>query len=188
MSLRRTRRERALAALVALGAVGASSMVDAAITSVSAQAPAPGGNAPTETPPPEAERSVPGEVLIILATETVGSIDPALESMPALRQPPFSAFRGLRLLARPTIRVTIGRPVQVPLPNGRVLQLIVSDVTPEGRHRVRVSINRPDQNDYLPLLEIVAPAGDPFFVAGQSFMGGTLVIGVRLGERPTRTP
>jgi len=54
---------------------------------------------------------------------------------------------------------------------------------PNGRFRVRVSINRPNQRDYLPLLQVVASPGDPFFVAGQSHAGGTLVIGVRVGER-----
>ncbi len=55
---------------------------------------------------------------------------------------------------------------------------------PNGRYRVRVSINRPEQNDYLPLLSVVASPGDPFFVAGQRHQGGTLVIGVRVGTRP----
>lgn len=133
-----------------------------------------------------APSEVAGEVLVILASETPGEIDPALSSMQALRQPPFNAFHSMQLLARPSIRMTVGQPQNVPLPNGRVLQLVLESVTPEGRYRVRVSINRPEQQDYLPLLEIVAPPGDPFFLAGQNFMGGTLVLGVRLGERAPR--
>ncbi len=129
---------------------------------------------------------VPGEVFVILASEAAGEIAPELASMPALRQPPFNAFHSMRLLARPTVRLTMGEPETIPLPNGRILQLVVEERTAEGRYRVRVSINRPEQRDYLPLLEIVAPPGDPFFLAGQSFMGGTLVLGVRLGERPAR--
>ncbi|MBX7194205.1 MAG: hypothetical protein K1X94_19275 [Sandaracinaceae bacterium] len=129
---------------------------------------------------------VSGEVLVILASEREGEVDPALQSMQALRQPPFNGFHSMQLLARPTIHLTVGQPQNVPLPNGRVLQLALESITPEGRYRVRVSINRPEQQDYLPLLEIVAPPGDPFFLAGQNFMGGTLVIGIRLGERPAR--
>jgi hypothetical protein len=129
---------------------------------------------------------VAGEVLVILASERVGEIDPALATMQALRQPPFNAYHTMQLLARPEIRLVVGQPTNVPLPNGRVLQIELDSVTPEGRYRVRVSINRPEQRDYLPLVEIVAPPGDPFFLAGQNFMGGTLVLGVRLGERAPR--
>ena len=49
----------------------------------------------------------------------------------------------------------------------------------DGRHRVEVSINKPNKQDYLPLLTVLA-SKQPFFVAGQSFKGGTLIIGVRL--------
>jgi hypothetical protein len=33
-------------------------------------------------------------------------------------------------------------------------------------------------------MTVVASPGDPFFVAGQSYKGGTLAIGVRIGEEP----
>ncbi|GAB4194753.1 MAG: hypothetical protein OHK0013_00290 [Sandaracinaceae bacterium] len=146
---------------------------------------------PTQAQGPSADghqvpREVSGEVLVILASERVGEIDPALATMQALRQPPFNGYHTMQLLLRPSIRLTVGQPATVPLPNGRVLQLVLDAITPEGRYRVRVSINRPEQRDYLPLVEIVAPPGDPFFLAGQNFMGGTLVLGVRLGERSSR--
>ncbi len=167
------------------------------VTIASLLAVAPVSAQPSRAPQPQvttgpgpAQRVVPnevaGEVFVILASESPGEIDPALSSMQALRQPPFNAFHSMQLLARPSIRLVVGQPQNVPLPNGRVLQLALDSVTPEGRYRVRVSINRPEQQDYLPLLEIVAPPGDPFFLAGQNFMGGTLVIGVRLGERAPR--
>ena len=129
----------------------------------------------------EAQRAVPGEVLVVLAKEEAGQIDPALANVPALRRPPFNSFRSMRVLSRPRIQLRVGQPHVVELPNGRRLQLVLQQVMPDGRYRVRVSINRPDQNDYLPLLQVVASPGDPFFVAGQSHQGGTLVIGVRVG-------
>ncbi len=129
------------------------------------------------------DRAVPGEVLVVLAKEEAGRIDPALENVPALRRPPFNAFRSMRVLSRPRVELREGRPVEVELPNGRRLQLVLQQVMPDGRYRMRVSINRPNQNDYLPLLQVVASPGDPFFVAGQSHEGGTLVIGVRVGVR-----
>ena len=60
------------------------------------------------------------------------------------------------------------------------LRIRLQQQTPDGRYRVRVSINRPNQTDYLPLLQVLASPGDPFFVAGQAHDGGTLVIGITL--------
>lgn len=133
-----------------------------------------------------APSEVRGEVLVILASEREGTIAPELESLQALRQPPFNAFHSMTLLMRPAITLRVGEPHDLELPNGRVLRIVLEAITPEGRYRVRVSINRREQQDYLPLLEIVAPPGDPFFLAGQNFMGGTMVLGVRLGERASR--
>jgi len=133
---------------------------------------------------PAQAQQLSGEVLVVLAKEEAGTIDTALANVPALRRPPFNSFRSMRVLSRPSVAIRVGRPSTVNLPNGRRLQLVVQQVLPDGRYRVRVSINRPNQNDYLPLLQVVASPGDPFFVAGQSHQGGTLVIGVRVGERP----
>jgi hypothetical protein len=66
--------------------------------------------------------------------------------------------------------------------------LTLLDRLPDGRAQVQVSINRPYEKDYLPLLQVKASLGEHFFVAGQKFEGGTLVIGVRVGERVKRTP
>lgn len=137
--------------------------------------------------PAQAQRpgTVRGEVLVVLAKEAAGRMDPALANVPALRRPPFNAFRSMEVLSRPRVDLRVNRPTTVELPNGRRLQLVLQQVMPDGRYRVRVSINRPNQNDYLPLLQVVASPGDPFFVAGQSHQGGTLVIGIRIGERRT---
>jgi len=132
----------------------------------------------------EAQRAVTGEVLVILAKEEDGTIDPALSSITALRRPPFDAFSSMTVLSRPTVSLRVNQATTVELPNGRRLQLVLQQVMPDGRYRVRVSINRPEQNDYLRLLQVVASPGDPFFVAGQRYQGGTLVIGVRVGTTP----
>ena len=60
------------------------------------------------------------------------------------------------------------------------MRIRLQQIMPDGRYRVRVSIDRPDADAYLPLLQVVASPGDPFFVAGQSHDGGTLVIGITL--------
>jgi hypothetical protein len=84
----------------------------------------------------------------------------------------------MKILSRPKLTLIPGRDALVPLPNGRRVKLTLLRVMPDGRYKVRAAINRPDKSDYLPLLQVVASAGDPFFVAGQSYQGGTLVVGV----------
>ena len=131
--------------------------------------------------------SVPGEVMVILAKEAPGPVDAALRNVAALRRPPFDSFRAMELLSRPRVQLRVDAPEDVRLPNGRRVRIILQQVLPDGRFRMRVSINRPNQNDYLPLLTVVASPGDPFFVAGQSHDGGTLIIGVRVGRAPAAT-
>ncbi|KPK14222.1 MAG: hypothetical protein AMJ62_13520 [Myxococcales bacterium SG8_38] len=125
-----------------------------------------------------ASSSVPAEVLVVLAKEEAGEIDPQLKKLTALRRPPFNSFRSMKILSRPKVTLTPGKDALVSLPNGRRVKLTLLRVMPDGRYKVRAAINRPDKADYLPLLQVVASAGDPFFVAGQAYQGGTLVVGV----------
>ena len=122
--------------------------------------------------------SVPAEVLVVLAKEEAGKIDPQLQKLTALRRPPFNSFRSMTILSRPKLKLTPGKDALVSLPNGRRMKLTLLRVMPDGRYKVRAAINRPDKSDYLPLLQVVASPGDPFFVAGQTYQGGTLVVGV----------
>jgi hypothetical protein len=122
--------------------------------------------------------SVPAEVLVVLAKEEPGKIDPQLQKLTALRRPPFNSFRSMKILSRPKLKLTPGKDALVSLPNGRRMKLTLLRVMPDGRYKVKAAINRPDKSDYLPLLQVVASAGDPFFVAGQTYQGGTLVVGV----------
>ena len=129
--------------------------------------------------------SVPAEVLVILAKEEPGKIDPQLQKLTALRRPPFNSFRSMTILSRPKLKLTPGKDALVSLPNGRRMKLTLLRVMPDGRYKVKAAINRPDKSDYLPLLQVVASAGDPFFVAGQTYQGGTLVVGVIVDPKKT---
>lgn len=129
--------------------------------------------------------NVPAEVLVVLAKEEAGKIDPQLKKLTALRRPPFNSFRSMTILSRPKLTLTPGKDAFVSLPNGRRLKLTLLRVMPDGRYKVRAAINRPNKSDYLPLLQVVAAAGDPFFVAGQSYQGGTLVVGVTVDPKKT---
>jgi hypothetical protein len=129
-----------------------------------------------------ASESVAAEVFVILASEKAGKIAPDLAKIKALRQPPFSSFRTMEVLQKSKVELKKGQPVTVTLPNGRRLMLKLQQQMPDGRSKVQLSINRPNKKDYLPLLEVIAKQGEPFFVAGQKYQGGTLVIGVEIGK------
>jgi hypothetical protein len=132
--------------------------------------------------PARAEEPVKGEVLVVLAKEPAGPIDPKLKAIAALQKPPFNGFGTMELIATNAVTLTDTTPATVALPNGRSLQIKLVERMPDGRHKVSVSINRPDKQDYLPLLTVIA-SGEPFFVAGQKHAGGTLVIGVQIGGK-----
>ncbi len=157
-------RRRLLLAVVA-SVLGTSSLAAAQSSSLTR----------SDRPP---SKNVPAEVLVVLAKEEQGQIDPQLKKLTALRRPPFNSFRSMKILSRPKVTLTPGKDALVSLPNGRRMKLTLLRVMPDGRYKVRAAINRPDKSDYLPLLQVVASAGDPFFVAGQAYQGGTLVVGV----------
>ena len=63
------------------------------------------------------------------------------------------------------------------MPNKRVLQVTLQDVTADGRFKIAAAINDPNGGAFLKLLEVTAAANETFFVAGQSYDGGILVLG-----------
>lgn len=128
---------------------------------------------------------VDGEVLVVLAKESAGKFDPSLKSLGALRRPPFNSFKSMTLLERPKIKMVLKTPTDVKLPNGRTIQVWVDRQLPDGRYLVKVSINKPGKKDYLRLLQVSTSPGDPFFVVGQSHAGGTLVVGITVGQKKT---
>lgn len=128
-------------------------------------------------PPASATRA---EVLVILAKDE-GPMAAELKKIEALHKPPFNAFKSMTVLKKHEIEVAKGKPVDVQLPNGRKLQLQMVEALPDGRFKIKVSINKPKKQDYLPLLQVIASPTEPFFIAGQSFEGGTMIIGVQVG-------
>lgn len=125
-----------------------------------------------------------GEVLVLLASEKEGTIDPSLSQLRALKHPPFNGFKSMKIMSRSSVALLTDEPVAIELPKKRWLVLTLVQRLADGRAKVQLSINKPNQKDYLPMLNVVISAGEPFFVAGQKFEGGTLVVGVRVGERP----
>jgi hypothetical protein len=129
-----------------------------------------------------------GEIYVVFASEAEGTIDPNLAHIRALKHPPFNGFKTMKLLTHQDVALLTDEPVAIELPKRRWLVLTLVSRLADGRAKVQLSINKPNQKDYLPLLNVIISAGEPFFVAGQKFEGGTLVVGVRVGERPKRAP
>jgi hypothetical protein len=128
-----------------------------------------------------AEQTLTGEVMVILAKAEPGAFDPKLAKLPALRKPPFDGYQSMTLLSSADVRLRDEAATFTELPKGRKLMLKLLGRTADGRQRVEVSINKPGKRDYLPLLTILA-SRQPFFVAGQNYRGGTLIIGVRVNR------
>ena len=124
---------------------------------------------------------VKGNVMVIFASKNDGKVDKELRKLPALKKEPFDAYKTMKVLSKHAITLKTGKAVSVELPNGRHLKLNLLERMKDGRHKVQVSINRPKKKDYLPLLQVMA-SGEPFFVAGQKYKDGMLIIVVRISE------
>ena len=126
------------------------------------------------------------EIVILHATNDGSGIDPKIGKMPALGQPPFSSYNSYKLLDRVKLPLGKGKSSTTKLPTGRDLMVSLKDVidakkaVEARKYVVTASIQKPDGNSFLPLLEVNAKPGEPFFVAGQTYKGGTLVIGIKV--------
>ncbi len=130
--------------------------------------------------------SVPVEIIVLHATTGDGGIDASLGSLPQLKKPPFSAYNSYALLTRRPVSLTTSKPETTALPNGRSLRTTLVGTAPMDRYRIAASINQPKSDagseNFLPLLEVTAHRGEIFFVAGQSYKGGILVVGIKIGK------
>jgi len=128
-------------------------------------------------------KAVHVEVLVILAEHTDGGplLDPKLGDLP-IRQEPFVRYNSYQLLDRKELALEVGKSTADPLPNGRTLQLTLAEVTPNGpkwRFHIRAAIDDPSKAAaFLKQLDVTAGQNEPFFVAGQSYRGGTLFLEV----------
>ncbi len=144
--------------------------------------------APSASSGTAATASAKIDVMMLHATaEEPGSIDPRIDEghprgqgpSAQLTKPPFSAYKTYRLKDRKALVLEKGKPTSTTLPNGRTLQVTLSDVVVdkgEKRYRLSASISQPSGPAYLPLLEVTASPGKTFFVAGQAYDKGSLVL------------
>ena len=150
-----------------LGAMAAS------VVAVSSGAP-PARAAAPKTP------NVEIRVMHGLHSDAGASIDPKLRDLPQLtRDEPFVRYNVYKLIDDKVVPLEKGKPASYDIVNGRTMQITLVDVTQEkneSRYHVRAEINEPGKKAYLRLLEVTASANQPFFVAGQSYQGGTLFL------------
>ena len=160
----------ALAAAVALGTL-----------SPSAQAQDTGSPSQAQTQGP-----VSAELVILHATNDGTGIDPKLGKMPELGKPPFSSYNSYKLVERVTLPLEKGKQATTKLPNDRVMAVVLKDILQGSKKGdppkfvVSASIQKPEGTAFLPLLEVNAKAGETFFVAGQTYKGGILVLGLKI--------
>ncbi len=162
--------ERRVLLLAVFGALAASLPPSIALADAP---PAPPGARPA------AAVIVNAEILILHATMTPGpgSVPPG---MPQLTKPPFSVFNTYRVLDKKIIPIEVGKTGPYTLPNNRVLQVTFVNPTPDKRFHIQVAINQPGGNAFLKLLEVTAGPNETFFVAGQPYKEGILVLGITL--------
>jgi hypothetical protein len=146
--------------------------------------------AAADTRPTPAQAPVPAsvnmEVIVLHGTNDGTGIDSKIGKIPELAKPPFSSYNSYKLLDRPKVAVQKGKQTKIKLPNEREMAIELKDIiAPKKkdevtRYVVSTSIQKPGGNTFLPLLEVNAKAGEWFFVAGQTYKGGILVIGVKV--------
>ncbi|HWL86099.1 MAG TPA: hypothetical protein VNO21_09875 [Polyangiaceae bacterium] len=163
------------AVCISVGTLSAFAMV--AVTSTrAAQAQAPESE----------DTTAQAEVLVLQASKQpgAGSIDPSIGNLPQLKKPPFDAYNTFRLVDRKAVSLKKGTPADLPLVDGRKLELVLLDKTGKpSRYRLAASISAPKGAAFLKRIEVSASANEPFFVAGQSHQGGILVLGIAIREK-----
>jgi|HubBroStandDraft_2_1064218.scaffolds.fasta_scaffold147863_2 hypothetical protein len=126
--------------------------------------------------------SIEVSVIHAMRTDSGAAIDPRLRDLPQLtREEPFVRYNVYSLLERKELSLETGKAATDPLVNGRLLELTLLDVTDRAgqkRFHLRAAIDEPGAKPLV--LEVTAGKNEPFFVAGQSYRGGTLFLELRV--------
>jgi hypothetical protein len=129
---------------------------------------------------------VQAEVIVLHATNDGKGIDPSIGKIPALERPPFSSYNSYKLLEKYDLKLPKGEAKDKKLPDGGKLALMFKEVS-RGKKKddptkfvVSATIEKADGKQFLPGLDVNALKGEYFFIAGQKYNGGILVIGVKI--------
>jgi hypothetical protein len=161
-----------------------------AAASIAAAMAAPGAAlAQKDKDPPPAAVAVQkarAEIVVLHATNDHTGIDPKIGKMPELAKPPFSSYDSYKLLDRVEVNLTRGSAEQKKLPDDGQLAVTLKEILAAEkkgdppRFAVSAKIQKPGGKSFLPALEVSAKKGEIFFVAGQRYKGGILVVGIRI--------
>jgi hypothetical protein len=154
-------------------------LVAALFVAAPAWAAGPDASAPVVAPAPA--QTANAEILVIHATKEAGKgwIDERIQ-LPHLSKKPFSDYNTFKVVDKRVLPLQKGTPASYALPTGRTLRVTLKDVTKDKRYAVDSAIDQPGKEEYLKLLEVVAAPNEPFFVGGQSYRGGTLILAITM--------
>jgi len=112
-------------------------------------------------------------------------VDPRVPRLPQLARAPFNEFNSYAFLDDVTLKLDVpkaadpwkGKPsARYALVTGKAMEVAVIEHLPDRRYQLGVAIGQ-DASD---VVRYSAPLGEPFFLAGQGYKDGILVIGMTL--------
>ena len=115
----------------------------------------------------------------IKASNEKGGVDAKLDKLKAkLSKPPFASYDTFKLLGEHSVNAERGKPAPVKLANGSLTLLFKDKLTASGgKTRLRFGIDVDDKQGARTIsTESKFDSGDPFFIAGQPYDGGTYVL------------
>ena len=133
-------------------------------------------------------KEVQAEVIVLHGTNDGKGVDPTLPAdvRGKLEKPPFSSFNSYKLLEKHDLKLPKGEAKEKKLPDGGKMSLLFKEVA-FGKKKddptkfvLSATIEKADGKQFLPGLDVNTVKGDYFFIAGQKFNGGILVIGVKV--------
>lgn len=147
-------------------------------------APSPDGRGLLLVEQPEV-KDIKSEVLILHATNDNSGIDPKIGKMPELEKPPFSTYNSYKLLERSELKLTKGELKEHKLPDGGKLKVTFKELLKSkkkddpAKYSLSTSIEKSDGKEFANIA-VSALQGNYFFIAGQKYKGGVLVIGIKV--------
>ena len=125
--------------------------------------------------------SVQAELLVLHGTNDGKGIDPKLPKMPELSRPPFSAYNTYTLLNKAQLELVKTKSATYKLPNGSTLQVTLKDVASKKGEPTKYVVDTSIQGGkQAHTATFNAKGGQMFFLAGQDYKGGILVLGFKL--------
>ncbi|MSP25799.1 MAG: hypothetical protein EXR75_11675 [Myxococcales bacterium] len=121
--------------------------------------------------------------MVAHGTNTGKGIDPKLKDLPQLRQPPFSSYDTYRLIDQGTVGLGAESPGQMGIVGDRQLSVSLEEEVTKDREpkrfRVKAVLTKKGEPNGTTVVALLK-AGERFFVAGQKYQGGILVIAIKV--------